>query len=112
MRLQSTEKSKETNKNKSAILVTGGAGYIGSHVCKALSRAGFIPVTYDNLCSGNREAVKWGPFEAGDIRDRDRLGSVIKKYRPVAIMHFAALIQVSSSVEDPAIFYDNNVYML
>jgi UDP-glucose-4-epimerase GalE len=92
------------------VLVTGGAGYIGSHVCKALARQGYVPVTYDNLCSGNREAVLWGPFEEGDIRDRDRLRDVIQKYKPEAIMHFAALIQVGESVKEPALYYHNNVY--
>ncbi len=91
------------------ILVTGGAGYIGSHVCKALKRKGYNPITYDNLCSGNREAVKWGPFEEGDVRDKARLSEVIRRYSPAAIMHFAALIQVGDSVLNPAIFYDNNV---
>lgn len=95
---------------KQTILVTGGAGYIGSHVCKALARQGFLPVTYDNLCSGNAEAVKWGPLEIGDIRDRERLRQVIEFYKPVAVMHFAALIQVGQSVEDPANYYHNNVY--
>jgi len=92
------------------VLVTGGAGYIGSHVCKALAQQGFLPITYDNLCSGNEEAVKWGPFEYGDIRDRKRLAQVIRTYKPVAIMHFAALIQVGESVTDPATYYDNNVH--
>jgi UDP-arabinose 4-epimerase len=93
-----------------AVLVTGGAGYIGSHVCKSLAKKGFIPVTYDNLCSGNAEAVKWGPLEIGDIRDRARLAAVIAAHKPVAIMHFAALIAVGESVHNPAAFYDNNVF--
>jgi len=92
------------------ILVTGGAGYIGSHVCKALAQQGFLPITYDNLCSGNEEAVKWGPFEYGDIRDRKRLAEVISTYKPAAIMHFAALIQVADSVSNPSEYYDNNVH--
>lgn len=93
-----------------AILVTGGAGYIGSHVCKALSHEGFIPIAYDNLVTGSPQAIKWGPFEQGDIRDRDRLKCVITQYQPLAIMHFAALIQVGESVADPAQYYENNVY--
>jgi UDP-glucose-4-epimerase GalE len=92
------------------VLVTGGAGYIGSHVCKALAQQGFLPITYDNLCSGNEEAVKWGPFEHGDIRDRKRLAEVIRTYRPASIMHFAALIQVAESVSDPEKYRDNNVH--
>jgi UDP-glucose 4-epimerase len=91
------------------VLVTGGAGYIGSHTCKALSQNGFLPVVVDNLSSGNFEAVKWGPFEKGDIRDRVRLDAVMSQYKPAAIMHFAALIQVGESVQNPAAYYDNNV---
>lgn len=92
------------------VLVTGGAGYIGSHACKALKQHGYTPVVYDNLCSGNRFAVKWGPFVEGDIRDRALLSETIAKYKPVAIMHFAALIQVGESVINPSIYYNNNVY--
>jgi UDP-glucose 4-epimerase len=95
---------------KHIVLVTGGAGYIGSHVCKSLSEKGFLPVAYDNLCSGNQEAVKWGPFEKGDIRDREKLAGVIQRYNPASIMHFAALIQVGDSVNNPSAYYDNNVY--
>lgn len=92
------------------ILVTGGAGYIGSHVCKALKQQGYTPVVYDNLCSGNVSAIKWGPFEEGDIRDRNRLSQVIETHKPQAIMHFAALIQVAESVIEPSLYYNNNVY--
>lgn len=92
------------------VLVTGGAGYIGSHICKALSRQGFSPVVYDNLTTGNKEAVKWGPLEQGDIRDRERLAVVFRTHDPVAIIHCAALIQVGESVAEPAKYYDNNVF--
>lgn len=68
------------------ILVTGGAGYIGSHACKALAQAGFVPVAYDNLERGHRWAVKWGPLEVGDVLDRQRLGEVLGKYRPEAVI--------------------------
>lgn len=95
---------------RKAILVTGGAGYIGSHACKALSENGYLPVSYDNLSTGNAEAVKWGPLEHGDIRDRARLKSVLEQYKPEAIMHFAALIQVGESVSNPSVYYDNNLY--
>ena len=78
----------------SKVLVTGGAGYIGSHTCKALSAAGYIPVTYDNLEGGRVEAVKWGPFEEGDIRDKNRLGAAIARHRPEAVIHFASYAQV------------------
>ena len=89
--------------------MTGGAGYIGSHVCKALHAAGYNPVTYDNLSSGHAWAVKWGPLERGDILDAPRLGEVFATYKPAAVMHFAALIAVGESVENPAKYYRNNV---
>lgn len=92
------------------VLVTGGAGYIGSHVCKLLAAHDYTPVAYDNLCSGNDWAVQWGPFEQGDIRDAARLNEVIRKHKIGSIMHFAALIQVAESVANPAIYYNNNVY--
>lgn len=91
------------------ILVTGGAGYIGSHACKVLSRAGFTPVTYDNLSTGWEEAVKFGPFEKGDLMDRARLDQVFAAYQPEAIVHFAALSQVGDSMREPAIYWRNNV---
>jgi UDP-glucose-4-epimerase GalE len=92
------------------VLVTGGAGYIGSHACEALARAGVRPVVYDNLSRGHRELVRFGPFEEGDIRDRARLLEVFDRWRPGAVMHFAALSAVGESVQDPAIYYDNNVH--
>jgi UDP-glucose 4-epimerase len=91
------------------ILVAGGAGYIGSHTCLDLFNKGFIPVTYDNLSNGHADFVKWGPLETGDIRDLRKLDDVIRKYRPAAIVHFAAAIEIGESVQDPAGFYDNNV---
>jgi UDP-arabinose 4-epimerase len=91
------------------ILVTGGAGYIGSHACKALSKSGYLPVTYDNLVSGHPWAVQWGPLEIGDISDHGRLTEVIRKYRPVAVMHFAAHAYVGESVLIPSKYYRNNV---
>ena len=91
------------------ILVTGGAGYIGSHACKALAQAGYQPVTYDNLVYGHRAAVRWGPVELGDIGDRARLDAVIAKYQPAAVMHFAAFAYVGESVQDPGKYYRNNV---
>jgi UDP-arabinose 4-epimerase len=92
-----------------SILVTGGAGYIGSHVCKALSEAGYLPVTYDNLCAGHPWAVRWGPLEGGDLVDAGRLDEVMRKYKPAAVIHLAGLIVVSESVTDPAQYYLNNV---
>jgi UDP-glucose 4-epimerase len=91
------------------ILVTGGAGYIGSHTCLALAEKGYTPVVYDNLVNGHREFVQWGPFEQGDVRDRDQLERVISSYRPAAIVHFAGLIEVAESVANPIAFFDNNV---
>jgi UDP-glucose 4-epimerase len=91
------------------ILVTGGAGYIGSHACKALARAGYTPVTYDNLCTGWRDAVKFGPFEQGCVTDRARLDEVFAAYRPRAVMHFAALSQVGESMREPGLYWHNNV---
>ena len=91
------------------VLVTGGAGYVGSHACKALSRAGYIPVTYDNLTTGWREAVKFGPFEEGDLMDRARLDAVFAAHAPVAVMHFAALSQVGESMKEPGRYWRENV---
>ena len=91
------------------ILVTGGAGYIGSHACKALANAGYTPIAYDNLVYGHEWAVKWGPFEQGDILDRKRLDEVIEQYQPAAIMHFAAYAYVGESVDQPGKYYRNNV---
>jgi UDP-arabinose 4-epimerase len=91
------------------ILVTGGAGYIGSHTCKALSNAGYKPITYDNLSTGHQHAVKWGPLEVGDIRDTEKLLAIFKQYKPEAVIHFASKIMVSESVKLPDIYYDNNV---
>lgn len=91
------------------VLVTGGAGYIGSHACKALAAAGHLPVVYDNLENGHEWAVQWGPFEKGDIRERARLDAVFARHRPDAVMHFAGYIEVGESVRDPLRFYRNNV---
>ena len=91
------------------VLVTGGAGYIGSHACKALRAAGFTPVTFDNLVTGWRDAVKFGPFERGDLMDRARLDAVFEQYEPVAVMHFAALSQVGESMTEPGRYWANNV---
>lgn len=91
------------------VLVTGGAGYIGAHTCKALATAGITPVVYDNLSSGHADAVLWGPLEQGDILDRDRLDQVISAHAPSAIVHFAAFSYVGESVSDPGKYYRNNV---
>ena len=91
------------------VLVTGGAGYIGSHACKALQQAGFIPVTFDNLVTGWRDAVKFGPLEVGDLLNKGDLDRVFEKHSPVAIMHFAALSQVGESMQKPGLYWQNNV---
>ncbi len=91
------------------ILVTGGAGYIGSHACKALAAAGHTPIAYDNLKTGWRDAVQFGPLVEGDLRDRAALEAALTEWRPAAVLHFAALIEVGASVHDPARFWNNNV---
>jgi UDP-arabinose 4-epimerase len=91
------------------ILVTGGAGFVGSHACKALSRAGYLPVTFDNFEGGHERAVKWGPLEHGDLRNDKDLARVFEAWRPWAVMHFAAYAYVGESTVDPAKYYDNNI---
>jgi len=91
------------------ILVTGGAGFIGSHTCKLLAAAGWLPVTYDNLSTGHRSHVKWGPLEVGDIADAARLDEVMARHRPVAVIHFAASAYVGEGNVNPAKYYANNV---
>lgn len=90
------------------ILVTGGAGYIGSHTCRALAAAGLIPITFDNLSRGHADFVRWGPLVVGDILDLATLDDVIKRYRPTAVIHFAALAYVGESAADPLSYYRNN----
>lgn len=91
------------------ILVTGGAGYIGSHACKALKLLGYIPVTFDNLSTGWKDAVKFGPFFQGDLLDPAALDAVFTKFNPKAVMHFAALSQVGQSMKEPGMYWRNNV---
>jgi UDP-arabinose 4-epimerase len=91
------------------ILVTGGAGYIGSHVCKALALAGYTPVSLDNLVYGHEWAAQWGPLERGDTGDRARIDEVLARYRPHAVMHFAAYAYVGESVDNPGKYYRNNL---
>jgi UDP-glucose 4-epimerase len=90
------------------VLVTGGAGYIGSHACKALKRAGFVPVTYDSLITGWQAAVRFGPFEQGDLADRAQLDAVFARWRPVAVMHFGALSLVGDAMRDPGLYWRAN----
>jgi UDP-arabinose 4-epimerase len=95
--------------NADAILVTGGAGYIGSHVCKALAIAGFLPVTLDDLSRGYAWAVKWGPLERGSVGDEGRVLEVVRRHKPVAAIHLAGFTYVGESVERPDLYYENNV---
>jgi len=90
------------------ILVTGGAGYIGSHACKALALAGYQPVVYDNLVYGHRHAVKWGPLVEADLADESCLKGVFQNYDIAAVMHFAAFAYVGESMADPRTYFQNN----
>ncbi|MDP9103084.1 MAG: UDP-glucose 4-epimerase GalE [Pseudomonadota bacterium] len=92
-----------------SIFVAGGAGYIGAQTCKALAAAGYLPVTIDNLSTGYRQAVKWGPLHETDIRDEAVVAALIGHYRPVGAIHFAASSLVGESAADPLKYYDNNV---
>lgn len=92
-----------------AVIVTGGAGFIGSHTAKLLARRGFQPVVYDNLSTGHRAAVRWGDLVEGDILDTRKLIDALEEYRPVAVVHFAASAYVGESVKEPGKYYRNNV---
>ena len=91
------------------IFVTGGAGYIGSHCCQALAEAGFEPVVFDNLSTGHRRFVRWGPLIEGDVRDGDALAAALRQAKPAAVIHFAALSLVGDSARHPGRYYDVNV---
>ncbi len=91
------------------ILVTGGAGYIGSHTCKELARQGHAVVVYDNLSTGWKEFVKWGPFVHGDIRDTQRLRQALRRHSIDGVIHFAAKAAVGESVVNPGKYFSNNV---
>ena len=91
------------------ILVTGGAGFIGSHTSKALATHGFHPIAFDNLSRGHRETVQWGPFVQGDILQPADLDRVFELYQPKSVIHFAALAYVGESVAQPLAYYQNNV---
>lgn len=94
---------------KSAVLVVGGAGYIGSHACKAIAARGLVPVCFDNLSAGHRELVKWGPLVEGDLEDCEALECAFSDFPIASVMHFAAHAYVGESVVDPAKYYGNNV---
>lgn len=91
------------------VLVCGGAGYIGSHMCKRLAREGWAPVTFDNLSTGHRWAVQWGPLEVGDLLDPAALRAVFARHPITAVLHFAARSLVGESVREPALYLRNNV---
>ena len=91
------------------ILVTGGAGYIGSHACKALKQAGHVPVSFDNLSTGWARAVRFGPLVEGDLLDRAALDAVFERFQPEAVMHFAALSDVGEATRKPGLYWRNNV---
>jgi UDP-arabinose 4-epimerase len=91
------------------VLVTGGAGYIGSHTCKALAAAGYLPVVLDSLVYGHRWAVRWGPFERADLADRKAIERVLRERRIGAVVHFAAYAYVGESMTDPGKYFRNNV---
>lgn len=92
------------------VLVTGGAGYIGSHACKALAKAGYIPVTLDNLSTGWADAVKFGPLVRADLTDRASLDAAFAEHKPIAVLHFAALSQVGEAMAEPGKYWRNNVW--
>lgn len=91
------------------VLVTGGAGYIGSHTCKLLKRSGHSPVVFDNLSTGNRALVKFGPMHYGDINDANSLRRIFAVERPDAVIHFAASAYVGESMRSPRAYYRNNI---
>lgn len=91
------------------VLVTGGAGYIGSHACKTLSRAGYLPVAFDDLSTGHEEAVRWGPLVRASLLDADAVATALRDHAPVAVMHFAGAAYVGESVADPGKYYLINV---
>jgi len=91
------------------VLVTGGAGFIGSHTCKLLANSGYTPIVYDNLSRGNEWSVKWGNLIKGDISDKNKLMDVFRKYKPLAVIHFAGYAYVGESVISPYLYYENNV---
>ena len=91
------------------VLVTGGAGYIGSHTAKALAEAGLRPLVYDDFSNGHRGAVQWGPMISGDVRDQARLAEVMTRFEVGAVIHFAGLIEVGRSVTSPDVFWDINL---
>jgi UDP-glucose 4-epimerase/UDP-arabinose 4-epimerase len=100
--------TRDTKRGRS-VLVTGGAGYIGSHTAKALAEAGHRPVVFDDLSAGHMEAVQWGPLVVGDVRDAAAVSAAMRAHDIDAVIHFAGLIEVGRSMRDPAAFWDSNL---
>lgn len=92
-----------------SVLVTGGAGFIGSHTCKALAKAGYHPVVFDNLEAGHAEFVKWGELMEGDLRNPRTIEAALDACRPAAVVHFAGYLNVAESLEQPHVYFENNV---
>lgn len=101
--------SKTPNPLTRVVLVTGGAGYIGSHVCKCLHAAGFLPVVLDNFSQGHRSAVRWGPLIEAAIDGAKAVAQAIRQYKPIGVIHLASSINVRDSIRDPLFYYENNV---
>src|SRR4051794_25934476 len=91
------------------VLVVGGAGYIGAHTCKALAQAGYSPVALDNLSTGHRSFVRWGPLIEADVRDSATVMDALQRYQCAGVIHFAAYACVGESVANPSRYYNNNV---
>ena len=103
---RNSSKVKNIPKN---ILVTGGAGYIGSMTCKVLQHNGYTPITLDNLVYGHKEFVKWGPFFKGDIGNDRLIKKIYDKYPFDYVIHFAAYAYVGQSMTEPLLYFENNV---
>ena len=95
--------------SKGTVLVTGGAGYVGAHVCKALAQAGYVPIAFDDLRTGHADAVRWGPLVRADIADREALDATLDAQKPIACIHMAASCYVGDSVREPDLYWRNNV---
>ena len=91
------------------IFVTGGAGFVGSHVCKALAREGFLPIVYDDLSTGFTWTVKWGPLFKGSLEDKERLRQVLQETNPIGVMHFAARTDARKCQQTPFTYFQTNV---
>lgn len=96
--------------NNRNVLVTGGAGYIGSHTCKELAKNNFVPIVFDNLSTGHSDFVKWGPLFVGDLKNKKDIKDVFDQYRPKSVIHFAAKASVTESVHNPIKYFEENIY--